>query len=248
MPKRPENPAPRKAPGLSPLYRQVRTLLVQRIADGQWRPGDLIPSEMQIAAELGVSQGTVRKALDEMTVENLLVRQQGRGTFVAQHDEARILFQFFKIAPDTGEPVFPESTLRACVEAAADAAEAAALNLKAGAPVIRIARVRSLAGRAIISEYITVPAQIFPGLGREDGLPNNLYAHFAGRYGVTVAGGREKVKALAAAAEDAALLGLPAGAPVLLIDRVATALDGAPVEWRRSWCVTESCSYVSQLR
>ncbi|MCA0422240.1 MAG: GntR family transcriptional regulator [Proteobacteria bacterium] len=248
MPKRPEVSAPRKAPGLSPLYRQVRTLLIQRIAEGHWRPGVLIPSEMQIAAELGVSQGTVRKALDEMTVENLLVRQQGRGTFVAQHDEARILFQFFKIAPDTGEPVFPESILRACVEAAADAGEAAALNLRAGAPVIRIARLRSLAGQAVISEYITVSAQLFPELGHDGALPNNLYAHYANRFGVTVAGGRERVKALPATAEDAPLLGLEAGAPVLLIDRVATALDGAPVEWRRSYCVTESCSYVSLLR
>lgn len=237
-----------KAPGFSPLYRQVRILLVQRIAEGVWRPGDLIPSETQIAAELGVSQGTVRKALDEMTAENLLVRQQGRGTFVAQHDEARILFQFFKIAPDSGEPLFPESATRACNIAAASEDEALRLDLAIATPVVRIARVRSLAAQVAISEYITVPAALFPDLAQEAVLPNNLYAHFASRYGVTIGGGRERVKAVAAGAEDAALLGLTPGAPVLLIDRVATALDGAAVEWRRSYCVTSACSYVSILR
>ncbi|MBL8587191.1 MAG: GntR family transcriptional regulator [Methylobacteriaceae bacterium] len=248
MKTRDQGSALRKAPHFAPLYRQVRALLVQRIARGRWRPGELIPSEIQIAAELGVSQGTVRKALDEMTVENLLVRQQGRGTFVAQHDEARILFQFFKIVPDAGEPVFPESDLRSCLEAPADAAEAGHLGVKTGAPAIRIARVRSLAGRPVISEYICVSAALFPGMAADGALPNNLYAYYADRYGVTIAGGRERIKALPAAPEDAALLGLPAAAPVLLIDRVATALDGAPVEWRRSYCATEACSYLSILR
>src|SRR5688500_8333636 len=88
--------------GFRPLYRQVKDVLVGRIASGAWRAGDAIPSEFEIAAELATSQGTVRKALDEMTAERLVVRRQGRGTFVARHDDARILFQFFKLVPDEG--------------------------------------------------------------------------------------------------------------------------------------------------
>src|SRR3954449_5070932 len=95
--------------GFRPLYRQVRDTLVRRIADGVWRPGQLLPSEPELAVDLGVSQGTVRKALDEMAAENLVIRRQGRGTFVARHDDARILFQFFKLLPDSGEKRFPES-------------------------------------------------------------------------------------------------------------------------------------------
>src|SRR5215212_10884032 len=97
--------------GFRPLYRQVRDVLVKRIADGVWQAGQALPSEPDIAADLGVSSGTVRKALDEMTAENLVVRRQGRGTFVARHDEARILFQFFKLARDDGERRFPESKI-----------------------------------------------------------------------------------------------------------------------------------------
>jgi GntR family transcriptional regulator len=234
--------------GFRPLYRQVRELLVGRLRDGTWLPGALIPSEMQIAAELGVSQGTVRKALDDMRGDNLLIRQQGRGTFVARHDEARILFQFFKLMPDSGPAVFPESELRHVSTENANPEEQRALGLEPGEPVIRIARVRSLAGRPSISEYLTVPARIFTGLGTDVPVENNLYDLYASRFGITVAGGKERIRAVALPAEDAALLGLEAGTPVLTIDRIAVALDGQPIEWRHSLCSTADCAYVSDLR
>ncbi|KAF0231361.1 MAG: GntR family transcriptional [Beijerinckiaceae bacterium] len=168
-------------PGFRPLYRQVKELLIGRIADRTWSPGEGIPSEQQIAADLGVSQGTVRKALDEMTVENLLVRRQGRGTFVARHDEARILFQFFKIVPDGERPVFPESTLREVSRGQANVTEREKLKLGPGEPVIRIARLRSLRGRVTISEYLTMPARLFPGLADEGEVPNKRCGNRQGR-------------------------------------------------------------------
>jgi len=97
--------------GFRPLYQQVRDAFVQRLVEGKWTPGQALPSEMELAAEVGVSQGTVRKALDALASENLVIRRQGRGTFVAEHDEARILFQFFKLVPDRGESRFPESRI-----------------------------------------------------------------------------------------------------------------------------------------
>lgn len=175
--------------GFRPLYKQVRDKLVRRIADGGWRAGEMVPSEIQIAAELGVSQGTVRKALDDMTAAKLLVRRQGRGTFVATHDEARILFQFFKLVPDGGPRAFPESEVLSATRATADTDEAASLAVQAGAPVMRIRRVRSIDGRPCIAETITLPAGLFDGI--ETGpIPNNLYDLYARTYGVTVGGGR----------------------------------------------------------
>jgi GntR family transcriptional regulator len=235
-------------PGYRPLYRQVKALLLKRIGEGLWAPGALLPSEQQIALDLGVSQGTVRKALDEMTSERLLIRRQGRGTFVAQHDEARILFQFFKIAPDTSMAVFPESSLRATSTALADDAECAALGLAQSEAVVRIARLRLLGGKPVISEYLSLPARIFPGLGEKIAIENNLYALYSAKFGITVAGGLERIKAIGAPLEDAQLLGIAPGAPVLAIDRVALALDGTPVEWRRTLCQTADCAYVSDLR
>jgi GntR family transcriptional regulator len=232
--------------GFRPLYKQVRDKLTRRIADGGWKAGAMVPSEMQIAAELGVSQGTVRKALDDMTAAKLLVRRQGRGTFVATHDEARILFQFFKLQPDGGPSVFPESEIISVRDGAADEDEAAALAIFKGEPVIRIRRVRSLAGRTCIAETITLPLALFDGIERGP-VPNNLYELYARQYGVTVAGGAERIKAVAADDGAARLLGVSVGAPLMLIDRVATALDGRPVERRVSLCDTTAVSYVAAL-
>jgi GntR family transcriptional regulator len=232
--------------GFKPLYQQVRERLTKRIADGTWRGGAVVPSEMQIAAELGVSQGTVRKALDDMTAARLLVRKQGRGTYVATHDESRILFQFFKLQPDSGERIFPESVVLSVNHGSASELEAARLKLFPGEPVIRIRRVRSLGGQPVIVENISLPTALFEGI-ENDPIPNNLYEIYAMRFGVTVSGGQETLKAVAAGPEDARDLGLKEGVPLLRVDRVATALDGRPAEWRVSLCETSAIQYVTNL-
>ena len=233
--------------GFRPLYRQVRELLVRRIAEGLWAPGQPIPSEPEIASELGVSQGTVRKALDEMAGENLVVRRQGRGTYVARHDDARILFQFFRIVPDSGAKEFPDSRLTEVAGEGADEEAAAALGLAPGAAVVRLERVRSLAGEVCIAERIIVPAALFPGIAERE-LPNNLYELYAAQFGVVVGRASEKLRAVAAGAREAELLGVAAGTPLLRVDRTAFSIDGRLAEWRVSWCRTERVHYLSDLR
>ena len=232
--------------GFRPLYRQVRDVLVKRIADGVWQAGQALPSEPEIAADLGVSQGTVRKALDEMTAQNLVVRRQGRGTYVARHDDARILFQFFKLVPDSGERTFPDSR---CLEVKkhADARAADVLGLKPRDPVVQIERVRSLRGEACVAERIRLPAALFRGIESRD-LPNNLYELYASEFGVTIGRASEKLKAVAAEDWAATALGVPVGTPLLQVDRLAYDLDGRRVEWRVSLCRTETIHYWSDLR
>ncbi len=234
--------------GFLPLYRQVKDRLVRRIAEGAWQTGQMIPSEFQIAGDLGVSQGTVRKALDEMTAENLLVRRQGVGTFVASHDEDRILFQFFKLTRDDGRREFPDSQVLSVGRARADADEARRLAVARGTPLVRIHRLRSLGGTVAVSERIAVPAARFPGLELADPVPNNLYGLYAERYGVTVARATESLKAVPCPAPDAALMGIAPGVPVLVIDRLAADLDGRGVEWRVSLCRTDRFHYLSDLK
>lgn len=243
----PSAAGPPEPVGFRPLYRQVKAIFVRRLVDGVWAPGTSLPSEGQLAAEIGVSQGTVRKALDELAAENLLVRRQGRGTFVAEHDERRILFQFFKLVPDEGDRRFPDSSVLGVKTGPADAAERAALELDEGAGVIRIRRLRAFEATPIVLETLSLPRQVFPGLA-EAPIPNNLYSLYAGRYGVTIAHAREKLKAVALSPEEAGLLGVAAGTPALRIDRVALSLDGSPVELRVSLCLTEEAHYLSDLR
>ena len=240
-------PEPEAPLGYRPLYRQVRELLVRRLAEGVWQPGQVLPSEGQLAAELGVSQGTVRKALDALTAERLLVRRQGRGTFVAEHDEQRILFHFFKLMPDAGTPSFPESRILAVRTATADADERERLGLGPGAGVVRIRRLRALGGLLAIVEDIALPEALFPDLAGLE-LPNNLYGLYAARFGITIGRARERLKAVALDAERAGLLDAAAGTPALRIDRTAQDLDDRPVEWRLSVCLTERLHYLSDLR
>jgi GntR family transcriptional regulator len=241
----------RAALGFRPLYRQVKDVLVKRIAEGVWAADGVLPSEPDIAADLGVSHGTVRKALDELAAENLVVRRQGKGTYVARHDEERILFQFFKLIPDTGERRFPDSRILGVEVRDADADTARVLNLrrfgKVGARVVAIERVRMLAERICIFERIVLPKALFPGIEKRD-LPNNLYELYRAEFGVSIARATERLKAVAATRREAKHLDVPVDTPLLAIDRTALAIDGAPVEWRVSLCRTDTVHYLSDLR
>jgi GntR family transcriptional regulator len=232
--------------GFRPLYKQVRDILIRRIADGTWQAGQILPSEPEIAADLGVSPGTVRKALDEMTAENLVVRRQGRGTYVARHDDARILFQFFKLEPDSGERAFPDSRILE-VSLGPNGEAAGRLGIPAAQPVLRLKRVRLIGGRACMLETIVLPAALFPGLESRP-IPNNLYELYATEFGVTIGRASEKLKAVAAGPEEALHLDLDPGTPLLRIDRQAFALDGRLAEWRVSLCRTDGLHYASDLR
>ncbi len=236
-----------KGLGFRPLYRQAKDVLTRRIAEGAWQPGQILPSEFEIAADLGVSQGTVRKALDEMTAENLLVRRQGRGTFVARHDDARILFQFFKLTRDDGERRFPDSRVLdvRVVRASPEARER--LGLAAGDKVVQIERVRSLAGITCVAEGMVLPQKLFPGI-ESRALPNNLYELYATEFGVTVARANERLKAVAATVRTAKHLKVAPGAPLLRVDRVAIDVGAAPIEWRVSLCRTDEFHYLCELR
>jgi GntR family transcriptional regulator len=237
------------APDFRPLYQQVKELLVSRIVAGEWRPGDALPPEPALAEGYRVSQGTVRKALDELAKRNLVVRQQGKGTFVATHTAQRALFHFFHLVGDDGARALPGHVLLAVRAASANAAERAKLDLTRGAGVIRIRRVRTLGQLPAIVERIALPAALFPAMSRAlpATLPNELYHHYESVHDVTVVRAVERVKAVAASAEEARHLGLKPGAPLLEIDRVARALDGRAVEWRRSRCDTARHHYLSEI-
>ena len=131
------------AKGSMPLYIQIKELFVANLRDGKWAPGELIPSEMQLARDLNVSQGTVRKAITELVENNVLTRKQGRGTFVAYHDSQRALFHFFHIVDNDGNKVMPDSKTLSCRRKRASGLESNKLHLAAGASVVRIKRPRS---------------------------------------------------------------------------------------------------------
>jgi len=229
-----------------PLYQQVDNTIRRRLIDNVWKPGEAIPSEMQLAAEMNVSQGTVRKALNDLVAENLLYRRQGLGTFVSEHTEHRALFLFFSIVGDEGARLLPESRVLDCAEDIVTPKEAERLQLAPSEMVARFRRVHFFDEIATIVETITLPLEHFPGFGTEVDPPNNLFRFYQSAYGVTVAKADEQLTAVSATEEEALLLGIDAGAPLLEIDRTAKMLDERPVEWRVSHCDTTKYRYVAE--
>lgn len=233
-----------------PLYARVKERLVQRLIAGDWKPGQMIPSEFAIAAELGVSQGTVRKSLDEMTAGGLLVRHQGRGTFVSESEDNSILFRFFRIALDSETeeaPAFPTSRYLDRDRRPASRQECEILGISPEEQVLVFERLRSNDSGPVLWERLVLPASRFPGLHEEEDLPNNVYRLYSRRFGMMVSRVEEKLKAVIASNKVAELLGLPAGSPVLEIDRRAVALDGTVVEWRVSHCRSDIMHYRNEL-
>jgi GntR family transcriptional regulator len=231
-----------------PLYARVRERLVERISSGDWKPGQLIPNEFEIAAQFGVSQGTARKAIGELAAEGLVVRRQGRGTFVVEHTPAHVLFRFFNIFDDAGIAVTPDSRDMTSTAAEANGEERRALGLDPGARVIRIARTRLHGGVPFIRETIALPESLFPALLDRAELPNTLYDLFQKDYRVLVMHTDDRLSAVAADDATAAALGVPQGAPLLRIARVAFGLDDTPVEWRVSLCHLDRAYYLARSK
>lgn len=233
----------------TPLYKEVKRLLTETISAGEWKPGSAIPAEWKLAERFTVAVGTVRKAVDELVNENILIRQQGRGTFVAAHNRARLMFHFFHIVRNDGSKLTPEVVMLSFETGIADAEEAAHLGVKAGSKVYRIRNVLRLAGEPIIFDTIVIPQTLFPKLTAKKvaGRPNTIYHLYQTEYSITVVRSAERLRARLADAESASVLGVKVRSPLLEIRRVAMTFNDAPVEFRRSLINTQHYEYFSDL-
>lgn len=233
----------------TPLYKQIKRLLLEDLERGAWKPGELIPSEFDLAGRFQVSQGTVRKAIDELAAENLLVRRQGKGTFVASHHEPRAQFRFLRIVPDEGEPVASHSRFLECRRQRANADVARRLELKSGDTVVFVRRLLSFSAAPIIVDDIWLPGALFKGLTAERLAQYHgpLYGLFESEFGARMIRAEERLRACAAEPEIAGLLGVPSGAPVLVVERVSFTYGERPVELRRGHCLTEHHHYRNTL-
>jgi len=233
----------------SPLYRQIKALLLKSLDQGEWKPGEVIPSEMELAARFEVSQGTVRKAIDELAAENLLIRRQGKGTFVATHHEANVRFRFLRLAPDAGQAMRSESRVLSCIRDKAPADVAALLALPVGDEVVNLKRLLLFQGAPTIAEDIWLPGSAFEGL-TQSSLPQPmgpLYAYLESEYGVSMVRAEEKIKAVTASEDQARILEITPGSPLLFVERISFTYHNRPMEVRRGLYDTESFHYRNRL-
>jgi len=237
------------SPTFSPLYRQIKDLLLDGLRAGEWRPGEAIPSEIELAARFGVSQGTVRKAIDELASENLLVRRQGKGTFVATHGEPQVRFRFLRLTPDSGEGVAAERELLDFRRARASAELARLLELKPGDPVIMLKRRIAFDGSPVLLEEVWLPGNRFKGVTAASITQHQgaLYNLFETEFGTRMVRAEERLKAVPADAAAAALLGVEPGHALLQVERLSFTYGDTPVEWRKGVYKTDRHYYRSEL-
>jgi GntR family transcriptional regulator len=239
-------------PAFSPLYQQIKALILQSLQAGQWKPGDLIPSEIELAARFRVSQGTVRKAIDELAAEHLVVRRQGRGTFVATHAEQHVQYRFLRLLPDQGDASSEGPAQRSivdCKRQRAPADVARTLGLRTGDSVLQVRRVLSFQGVPTILEDLWLPGSAFKGLTAERLATHQgaMYALFETEFGVRMVRADEKLRAVAADEQAAERLQVPIGSPLLSVERVAYTYQDAPMELRRGLYRTDTHHYRNSL-
>jgi GntR family transcriptional regulator len=242
-------PGDEAGPTLRPLYQQIKALLVGELQAGVWQPGQAIPSELELAARFRVSQGTVRKAIDEMAAENLLVRRQGKGTFVATHAEQATQYRFLRLMGDDGSAPALQRKLLDCRRMRAPAEVARLLLLKSGEPAVQVRRLLLAGGKPVVLDDLWLPGTLFKGLTSErlEAWRGPMYRLFEAEFAVHMIRAEEKLRAVLAGADEAALLDLAEGSPLLSVERLSLTYGDRPVELRRGLYDTSAHHYRNQL-
>ena len=238
-----------ESPTFSPLYRQIKNLIIQALEAGERRPGQAIPSEQELALRFNVSQGTVRKAIDEMAGENMVVRKQGKGTFVASHNDPRSLFRFLRLVPNDGDLSHPDSVPLECWKAKAGHEASRMLGVDPGAPIIIVRRLLKFSGVPVVVDEIYLPGEIFQGLSLEllQSWSGSLYSLFESRFGLRMIRAQERIRAVAADRTTAEMLRVGESTPLLSVERVTYTYGDKPVEWRRGLYLTANHFYLNEL-
>jgi GntR family transcriptional regulator len=245
-----EPPAEAGGPAFSPLYQQIKSLITRSLQAGEWKPGEAIPSEVELAARFKVSQGTVRKAIDELAAENILVRRQGKGTFVATHAEEKIQYRFLRLVPDDeAASGRVERRILDCRRVRAPADVARVLDLKSGDTAVQIRRTLVFAGKPVVLDDIWLPGAAFKGLTAERlaEYRGPLYGLFETEFGVRMIRAEEKIRSLGADAATAQVLQVAPGTPLLSVERLSYTYGDKPVELRRGLYNTEAHYYRNEL-
>jgi GntR family transcriptional regulator len=248
-PAAPSSSSSTSAATFSPLYQQIKQLITRRLGDGEWRPGEMIPSEIELAARFKVSQGTVRKAIDELAAENILTRRQGKGTFVATHHEPRAQFRFLRLVADDHEPAHPESRFLECKRVRAPSELARQLDIKTGDAVVMVRRLLLFDTRPTVLDEIWLHGALFKGLTAERlaDYKGPMYGLFESEFGVRMVSATEKLRAVAADRSSASLLAVDEGSPLLSVERVSQTYGERRVEVRRGLYVTTHNYYENTL-
>jgi GntR family transcriptional regulator len=230
--------------GPIPLHHQVYLDLKSRIATGEWRPGDRLPAERELALKYGCSLITVRHALGELAREQRIERTRGRGTFVLKPRIDRDFAGGLSFAEEMErQGLVPETRLVASQIEPATEPVAHALGRDLGTPVVALERLRLGNGEPLLLERASLPADRFADLLTMDVERESLYDLLAKRFGTRVDHAREAIEPVLLASREARLLEVPRRTPALLVEGTAYAADDTPIEFARSYVRSDRTRY-----
>jgi len=240
-------PPPPLELGQEPLFKQVKRKIIQSLVDGEWKPGEAVPTEGALAKRFGVSISTVRAAVGELVSANVLNRIQGKGTFVSLHDQHRSLYRFFHLRRNDGQRALPVSELISIKRVHdPDIADLLRLPRRNGAKdLFRIRNLVRLSGEPVMVSDISIPAHRFRGLTEKTirSGDETLYAIYQSQFGVNIVRTIEELRAGLPAASIAKFLNVSTETPILEIFRLAFTFGEQPIEVRRSVVLTSSHHY-----
>lgn len=230
-----------------PLYRQARQQILERLCDGEWQVAESLPSEWELAEQLSVSQGTVRKALTELVADGVLYRQQGKGTFVAPGADDWAGMSMISPGLLSESPDRLQREFLGIARGNAPDDVSAALGLRRAAPVFRIRLLWRLRGQAVALDEVLLSAERFPALDSRwlRQLPG-VWAVLQQHFGVRLRVATEQWRAVVLERDEAQLLAAVSGTPVLSYLRLAVDVNGAAVEWRQRLCLTDRLALTLQ--
>jgi GntR family transcriptional regulator len=234
---------------MNPLYIQIKKRITESLVCGLWHPGQSIPSEIELAQSYNVSQGTVRKAIDELAAEKILIRRQGKGTFVASHNEEHNQLRVLRLTSSLGDKEKLDNKLISFEKEKASNGLAKTLGINSASTVVSIKRVLTFNEKPLILDLIKVPAAYFRGLtpGKIIEKKGSMYRMYEADFGIQMLHAKEKIRAVTASPEAAELLGVSIGSPILSVERTSFTYDNKAIEWRLGLCLTENHHYATEL-
>ena len=234
---------------MQPLYEKVKKKITESLVQGEWSPGEAIPSETELANVYEVSQGTVRKAIDELSADSILIRRQGKGTYVATHNEENIQLRFLRLTSNFGLKEKLDNQLVSFSKEKATNKLSKILNINPASTIISLKRVLTFNEKPLILDVIKIPAQSFRGLTAEMIVKKkgSMYRMYETDFGVRMLRADEKIRAINANFESASLLNVKENTPLLSVERISYTYENKPIEWRLGLCITDNHYYRSEL-
>jgi len=234
---------------MSPLYIQVKKRITGSLISAEWAPGESIPSEIELAKKYNVSQGTVRKAIDDLASDKILIRRQGKGTFVSTHNEENIQLRFLRLTEKSGKKENLESKLISFEKEKAGNQIAKSLGINPSSTLISIKRLLTFNGRPLILDLIKIPTAYFRGLTPEKIIEKSgsMYRMYEVDFGIQMLHADEKILAVRSSKESSTLLHVSEGSPLLSVERLSYTYDKKPIEWRLGLCLTLDHYYKTEL-